>query len=481
MKTLSNELAVLAAAVEAHTAFIYRFTAAAIPGGVWCYTSLPSPLVLSGERYESVAIAFDRAHKGAGGLEQNSFTVTAPVIEPFLSFCGRRFNIRFDCAISEIFFQTDGTPVLDAVISGQLTGLKRNLTSISAEFKPLATFLSQKIPATLFSQLDQRIPYTTDFGLTAGQIATFATDAVATEVNGNLVTSTAAAAQDDGYYYNGYISYQRHIAGRLVTLKIPIINNDKASGVFSLQWDPTLLLTEGAKFTAYAGYDGSLAQSKTKFNNLLAGSGYLGFPTFSQANWALTGMEDCADVRGGCGAQADCSQSELLAEWPDRFKVKLRTFRDVHNDEETGYSPMPALLNNYISGWLGYIYPQGGKVTSCHGCAPRSGMYPSIGQCSQAQWMIVDGYWCPCDGVVAWFTEVGDVVTWWLRFDVYKLTGSNPLQPLTTPSNSETGQSGCISLWLGSKVVGDTPSGRYTRVSGCANDPSYIDIEDSPT
>jgi len=477
MKTLSSDLAVLAAAVEARTAFIYRFTAAAIPNGVWCYTSLPSPLVMSGERYESVAIAFDQAQKGAGGMEQNAFTITAPVVEPFLSFCGRRLNIRIDCTISEIFFKTDGTPVIDPVISGQLTSVKRDLTSIRAEFKPLATFLTQKIPATLFSQLDQRVPYTTDFGLTSGQIAAFATEAVATDINGNLVTSTAAAAQDDGYYYNGYISYQRHIAGKLVTLKIPIINNDKATGVFTLQWEPQLLLTEGAKFTAYAGYDGSVTQSKTKFNNLLAGSGYLGFPTFSQSNWALTGMEDCANVVGECGEVGSCSESELLAVWPTRFKVKLRTFRNV--GQEDGYSPMPALLRNDIALWLGYIYPQGGKITSCHGCAPRSGMYPSIGQCSQAQYMIVDGYWCPCDGVVAWFTNVAGVVKWWLRFDVYKLTGSNPLTPLPTPSNSETGQSGCVNLWLGSKVIGDSPSGRYTRVSGCAGDPSYIDVEDA--
>ncbi|MFZ2641003.1 MAG: hypothetical protein WA117_08425 [Verrucomicrobiia bacterium] len=473
MKTLSSELAVLAAAVEARTAFIYRFTATAIPNGVWCYTSLPSPLVLNGERFESAAIAFDRAHKGAGGLEQNSFTITAPVVEPFLSFCGRRLNIRFDCVISEIFFQTDGTPVLDPVISGQMTGLKRDLTSISAEFKPLATFLSQKVPATLFSQLDQRIPYTTDFGLTAEQLAALSTDAVATAINGNRVTSTAAAAQDDGYYYNGYIAYQRHIGGRLVTIKIPITNNDKAAGIFTLQWEPTLLLTEGGQFTAYAGYDGSVAQSTTKFNNFLAGSGFLGFPTFSQSNWAMTGMDDCADVRGGCGAASICDPEALNADWPASYKVKLKSFSLIDLD-----NGIPQCAGSGIVNWQGLIYPHGGRSGfSVHGCYPRSGSYWGAlenGQCRYGAWQNIGGYLACCDSVMVWKYPRSTTDVWHLHIYVLK-SGSGTGLSYTPDDN--TPQTNHMLMWSGTKVEGTSPAGRFNRTGGTAGAPEYIDIE----
>jgi hypothetical protein len=141
----------------------------------------------------------------------------------------------------------------------------------------------------VYSPYDQRQIYGADFGADKEDFkATLTVSAIAQ----NTITVTGPLTA--GYYDGGYVKYSRSVGGLTFDMLVPVVSNTATTIVCAFV-PPDLVATES--FDVYAGYDGSAAQSKTKFDNF---DGFLGFPHLPRSNPVLVPQEGCKNALGPC-------------------------------------------------------------------------------------------------------------------------------------------------------------------------------------
>lgn len=305
-RPLDATLLTLAAALEADRAFAFQFDLEELTGAVWRYTSLPEPLTIAGNPHTVANVTLaSHAEGGAGTFKFDEFAITADRLEPFLSFAGRQMPFTIQGKVWQVLLDTDGTPYAWLVAEGFCTKVTRTAAGIKATFGPLANWLNKPFPAILFSRRDQRVPYTADFGVDADDFR-----AVLTVESLDQTTLVYAETEPngDGWYNQGFIRYDRVVAGVTVPIRIPVLASFAATRTLHLARAPHDLAVDDT-FDAFAGYNGNRNQSLTKFNNFRTGAGFLGDPFMpTKTNPVLTPQLDCDPTERLCDEASACPQ-----------------------------------------------------------------------------------------------------------------------------------------------------------------------------
>lgn len=316
MRSFAADLVMLLTARTARVTHLFAFTVPQIPA-TWYYTNWPKPVTYGGQTYSPAPLLLSEKEGDLGKPEPGDFTIRNAWVEPMISFIGHRYSTTLEVVVTEVFFDDLNVPYGYIAAEGQLQKLARKAATQVVTFKPLASYMKKKIPAVLYSRLDQRMPYSPSFGITAANFkqaacacSSLAQNKIVT-VNASLLPSGLSLdpvgnTSHIEYYKGGYIAYNRSITGidgrtETVSFRVPIITNlvdliVPTNSAFILAYPPPVL-AEGETFDAYAGYDGSAATAENRFNNFAPNfadensTGFLGFPHMPVHNPSITPVE----------------------------------------------------------------------------------------------------------------------------------------------------------------------------------------------
>lgn len=271
MRPLEPTLIELAQAREVRTQFAFAFRLRGLPDFVWRYSS-PTALTLYGDVYAAAVIGLKDAREGSDGkTEAQQFTLELAPVEPFLSFVGRSLPFLLEVDVHECYFDDAGAPWPDS-FTAQLCDCQIVAGKVTATFQRLAAWAELKFPRDLVQLTDGRTPW--------GDVAEWGLDPQAAAVRGtvlaldrNVCYCAAASAQPAGYYDNAWLSYERTLGGRVVTLRHRVVTNvptpdaaQPALGYLLLSQPAPLLDEEDAEFWLYPGYAATRAASRALNN-----------------------------------------------------------------------------------------------------------------------------------------------------------------------------------------------------------------------
>jgi len=266
MRPLEPALIAAAQSREVRTQFAFEFRLRGLPDFVWRYSS-PTALTLNGQTYAAAVIGLTEGREGSDGkTEAQEFTLEMEPVEPFLSFVGRGLPFIVEVDVHECYFDDAGSPWPDS-FTAQLKDCQIVAGKVTATFQRLAAWAELKFPRDLVQLTDGRTPWgdIADWGLDPEQYAVRGT---VIALDRNFCYCAAASAKPAGYYDNAFLSYERELGGRIVTLRHRVVTNvptpdaDHPELGYLLLSQPAPLLDDGdGEFWLYPGYAANRAAS----------------------------------------------------------------------------------------------------------------------------------------------------------------------------------------------------------------------------